>query len=334
MSIFLIDLINVTKLFPGADAPAVDNVSLKVLQGNIMVIVGPSGCGKTTLLRMVNRLVDPSSGNIYIDGRNTKGVDQDELRKNIGYVIQQIGLFPHRKVKDNVALVPRMLKWSEQQIEERVIHLLELIGLNPGEVKDKYPHQLSGGQMQRVGVARAMAADPPIMLMDEPFGAVDPIIRKHLQDEFVKLQQSLGKTILFVTHDIDEALKMGDYIVIMNQGEIVQQAEPIELLSQPENDFVKDLLGENRGVRILDLIKVKDLMESENTEEKFINEYNSKAVYGLDSVEVGQPVKVALETMMRRDTDKLFVVNDSKVVGIITWQAIKSHVNKVNCESK
>lgn len=324
----LIELNQVSKFYQGNEKPAVNNVSLRVRKGNILAIVGPSGCGKTTVLRMVNRLVEPSSGEIYIDGQNTVDVNQDELRKNIGYVIQQIGLFPHRKVKDNVALIPKLLNWSNDEIERRVEYLLKLIGLEAEEVKDKYPHQLSGGQMQRVGVARAMAADPPIMLMDEPFGAVDPIIRKHLQDEFLKLQQSLNKTIMFVTHDIDEALKMGDYIVIMNQGVVVQQAMPIELLSNPADDFVKGLLGENRGVRILDLIQVKHLMQPQTDGS---NQKNWDKNLQFDTtVTSEQPVKVALEKMMTQDTDILYVSSDIGCIGTISWQGIKSHINSVN----
>ncbi len=333
----MIEVEKVSKIFPGTEKPAVDKISFKVEQGNILVVVGPSGCGKTTTLRMINRLVSPTEGKIYVAGEDTDHINHDRLRKNIGYVIQQIGLFPHKTVEENVALVPKMLNWPAQKTKERVYELLELFNLNPTEIKWKYPHQLSGGQMQRIGVARALAADPPIMLMDEPFGAVDPIIRHHLQNEFLKLHKSLNKTILFITHDIDEALKMGDEIVVMNEGNIVQKDAPLELLSHPKNEFVENLVGINRGVRMLDLIAVKRLAtgnKKQGEHENYLNvgKWNANNAVHISNASIGadQPVKEALETMMREDTDTLKVVEENRVVGHISWQEIKSHINKIS----
>ncbi|MGM0403985.1 MAG: ABC transporter ATP-binding protein, partial [Thermodesulfobacteriota bacterium] len=260
----MIRLDNITKTFPGAERHAVDRVTFNVNEGNICVFAGPSGCGKTTILRMINRLIEPDEGEIFINGENARMMNPATLRRTIGYVIQQIGLLPHRTIEQNVAIVPGLLKWPRDKTRKRVLELLEMVGLDPGEVGRKYPHQLSGGQMQRVGVARAMAADPPIMLMDEPFGAVDPIVRVRLQDEFLHLQQTFKKTICFVTHDINEAIKMGDYLAILNAGRIIQMGTPIEVLTSPADAFVRDLLGDDRGVKILDLTKSSSLMEPAN----------------------------------------------------------------------
>ncbi|MGM0602216.1 MAG: betaine/proline/choline family ABC transporter ATP-binding protein [Bacillota bacterium] len=256
----MIKLKNITKKYSQMDAPAVSNLSLEIDEGEICVFVGPSGCGKTTTLKMINRLIEPSSGKIYINGENAVEQDKNTLRKKIGYVIQQIGLFPHLTVKENIATVPELLDWDQKKIDQRVNELLELIGLNPDNYLDKYPDELSGGQQQRVGVARAMAADPPIMLMDEPFGAVDPITRADLQNEFLRLQKKINKTICFVTHDINEAIKMGDKIAIMNNGQLVQYDSPKNILFNPKNDFVEDFIGSDRGLKVLNLIKVENIM--------------------------------------------------------------------------
>jgi osmoprotectant transport system ATP-binding protein len=245
----------VSKSYPNGTT-AVDNLSLELAEGGITVLVGPSGCGKTTTLRMVNRMIEASSGRIVVDGQDIRQVDPPQLRRGIGYVIQQIGLFPHRTIGDNIATVPELIGWDKRRTKARIDELLQLVGL-PAEVVDRYPHQLSGGQRQRVGVARALAVDPPIMLMDEPFGAVDPIVRSHLQDEFLRLQQEVQKTIVFVTHDIDEAIKMGDRIAILQQGGILAQyATPEDLLAEPASDFVADFLGAERGLKRLALIPV------------------------------------------------------------------------------
>jgi osmoprotectant transport system ATP-binding protein len=248
-----------TKRYPGADGPAVDHLTLEVPAGEICVLVGPSGCGKTTAMRMVNRMIDITEGDILVGGRSVRERDEVDLRRDIGYVIQQIGLFPHRSIGENVATVPRLLGWNKRRTAARVDELLDLIGL-PREMAGRYPAQLSGGQRQRVGVARALAADPPLMLMDEPFGAIDPINRERLQNEFLRLQAEIRKTIVFVTHDIDEAIKMGDRIAVMQEGGILAQyAPPAELLMSPANRFVEDFVGADRALKRLALERVRDV---------------------------------------------------------------------------
>jgi osmoprotectant transport system ATP-binding protein len=238
---------------------AVVDLSLLVPAGDICVLVGPSGCGKTTSLKMVNRLVEPSTGEVLIDGEDVMSTEVSALRRRIGYVIQQTGLFPHQTIAENVATVPRLLGWPRQRIDKRVEELLELIGLDPGRVRNRYPSQLSGGERQRVGVARAMAVEPPVMLMDEPFGAVDPIVRERLQNEFLRLHRTVGMTVLFVTHDIDEAIKMGTRVAVMQQGgHLAQYAAPTELLLHPANDFVSRFVGTDRGLKRLSLLTVAD----------------------------------------------------------------------------
>ena len=239
---------------------AVNNLSLTVPAGRICVLVGPSGCGKTTTLKMVNRLIEPTSGEILIDGVDIMTRDVTELRRSIGYVIQQVGLFPHQTIGENVVTVPRLMGWPRARQRARANELLALVGLEPDRYRDRYPAQLSGGERQRVGVARALAADPPIMLMDEPFGAVDPIVRERLQDEFLRLQEELAKTILFVTHDIDEAIKMGDLVAVMQVGGILAQfGPPEEILARPASDFVARFVGADRGLKRLSLSRVGDL---------------------------------------------------------------------------
>lgn len=323
----MIELEQVKKVFPRTSLPAVDEVSLTVEGGHICVFVGPSGCGKTTILRMINRLVEPSSGSISINGENILSMDGDKLRRRIGYVIQQIGLLPHRTIEQNVGIVPRLLGWPEPAIKQRVMELLELVGLDPGQNAWKYPHQLSGGQMQRAGVARALAADPPIMLMDEPFGAVDPIVRGRLQDEFLKLQQEVKKTICFVTHDINEALKMGDQIVVLNGGKLVQKGTPMEVLSTPANSFVKDLIGEDRGVKLLDLTRTESLMKTGREGTAVAEECRC-------FVDAVQPVKLALEEMMKHNSDVVGIRRGTEVVGTLSWSEIKNHIHKISGEEK
>ena len=239
---------------------AVNDLTLSIPAGRICVLVGPSGCGKTTTLKMVNRLIEPTSGQILLDGVDVTTRDVTELRRGIGYVIQQVGLFPHQSIAENVATVPRLLGWPEQRRRERADELLDLVGLDPSTYRDRYPAQLSGGERQRVGVARALAADPPIMLMDEPFGAVDPIVRERLQNEFLRLQEDLAKTILFVTHDIDEAIKMGDLVAVFQDGgRLAQFGTPNEILSAPASDFVARFVGADRGLKRLSLARVGDL---------------------------------------------------------------------------
>jgi len=255
----MISLAGVTKVFPGSDAPAVDRLTLDVAEGEVIVLVGPSGCGKTTTLKMINRLIEPTGGRITVAGDDVTAVPAHELRRRIGYVIQQIGLFPHRTIGDNIATVPRLLGWDKRRIAARVAELIELVDLEDG-MQHRYPAELSGGQRQRVGVARALAADPPVMLMDEPFGAVDPIVRARLQDEFLGLQARLHKTIVLVTHDIDEAIKMGDRVAILNVGGVLEQYDaPFRILAEPANPFVEDFLGSDRGIKRLSLISIRDV---------------------------------------------------------------------------
>ncbi len=250
---------DVTKRYPGQTTPAISNLSLEVPAGEICVLVGPSGCGKTTAMRMVNQTVDITEGDILIGDTSVRDRDPTELRREMGYVIQQTGLFPHRTIADNIATVPSLLGWDRDRTRKRVDELFEVIGLDPA-LGDRFPSQLSGGQQQRIGVARALAADPPVMLMDEPFGAIDPISRERLQNEFLRLQAEIQKTVLFVTHDIDEAIKMGDRIAILKQGgRLAQYATPAELLMAPADDFVEDFVGADRALKRLALMRVRDI---------------------------------------------------------------------------
>jgi osmoprotectant transport system ATP-binding protein len=258
----MIRLESLTKAYasPQGTVAAVDRVSLEVREGETCVLLGPSGCGKTTTLRMINRLVVPTSGKIFIAGRDTEAVDPVELRRGIGYVIQQIGLFPNMTVAENIGVVPRLLGWPQTRRRERAAELLALLALPPAQFADRYPNELSGGQAQRIGVARALAVDPPLLLMDEPFAALDPVNREAIQDEFLRMQQKLRKTILFVSHDIDEAVKMADRIAIFNSGSLVQFAAPDELLAHPVDAFVAGFVGSDRTLKRLRLIRVREVM--------------------------------------------------------------------------
>jgi osmoprotectant transport system ATP-binding protein len=250
----MIRLEELTKVFPGTEQPAVDALTLDIPRGELVVFVGPSGCGKTTTLKMINRIIEPTSGSIVVDGQDATSRPAHELRRDIGYVIQQIGLFPHKTIERNVATVPRLLGWEQDRIAARVDELMALMDLAP-EMKTRYPSELSGGQRQRVGVARALAADPPLLLMDEPYGAVDPLVRARLQDQLLELQAELHKTIVFVTHDIDEAIKLGDRIAILNVGGILEQYDtPAAILREPASDFVASFLGEEKGLKRLSLM--------------------------------------------------------------------------------
>lgn len=258
----MIEFVNVVKDWPSG-IRAVDNLNLHIPEGEICVLIGPSGCGKTTSMRMINRLTTITHGSILVNGRDNKDLKAEELRRNIGYAIQQIGLFPHMTVAQNIAIVPNLLHWEEDRINQRIDELLELVGMEPDLYRNTYPRQLSGGQQQRVGVARALGADPPIMLMDEPFGAVDPITRETLQEEFLQIQAHVGKTIVFVTHDIDEAIKMGDRIAIMREGKLVQFDTPDTILAHPADRFVRAFVGTDRQLKRLGLFKVHELMDPE-----------------------------------------------------------------------
>jgi osmoprotectant transport system ATP-binding protein len=294
----MIRLERVSKTFPGGFRPAVTGLDLEVPRGSLVTLVGPSGCGKTTTLKMINRIVEPSSGKIWIDGKDALAMEPHVLRRSIGYVIQQVGLFPHRTVAQNVATVPELLGWGKSQTEERVRDLIDLVGLD-ASMLDRYPSELSGGQQQRVGVARALAADPPVLLMDEPFGAVDPIVRYRLQEELVSLQGELHKTIVFVTHDIDEAIKLGDRVAILNIGGVLEQyGAPGELLKDPANDFVASFLGSDRGLKRLSLVSVETI--------------------DLDPgpvVQTEDNVEVARRTMQEQSTDWLVVLEGQRLMG-------------------
>ena len=259
----MITLENLTKTFdtPSGPVHAVDRVSLEVGEGEICVLLGPSGCGKTTTLKMVNRLIRKTSGRILVGGRDTEAMSATEIRRGMGYVIQQIGLFPNMTVEENICVVPRLLHWDRLRMKRRAAELLEMVALDPAVFLRRYPRELSGGQQQRVGVVRALAADPPVMIMDEPFGAIDPINREVIQDVFLRLQQTLRKTILFVSHDIDEAVKMADRIAIFRAGRLEQYGTPDDVLAHPANDFVADFVGADRTLKRLRLVRAADALE-------------------------------------------------------------------------
>jgi osmoprotectant transport system ATP-binding protein len=255
-----IHLDRVAKTYPGGKMPAVEELTLDVHEGEILVLVGPSGCGKSTTLRLINRMIEPTGGRILLDGEDVTKVNADKLRRRIGYVIQQIGLFPHQTISQNIATVPKMLGWDKEKTKARSEELLTMVGLDPEHYRDRYPKELSGGQAQRVGVARALGADPDIMLMDEPFGAIDPITRERLQNEFLRLQAELHKTIVFVTHDIDEAIKMGDKIAILGDRSTIRQVDtPERILAYPVDDFVDDFIGTGSTIKGLNFLKVSSL---------------------------------------------------------------------------
>ncbi len=261
-----IQLEHVTKRYPGSRQPAVDDVTMTIPAGKIVILVGPSGCGKTTTMRMINRLIEPTSGRITIGGEDALSLNPDRLRRKVGYAIQQAGLFPHFTVAENVAVVPGLLGWDKRKIADRVDEMLDLVGLDPAQFHDRFPRQLSGGQQQRVGVARALAADPPVLLMDEPFGAVDPITRGNLQDELLRLQSELGKTIVFVTHDFDEAVKLGDKIAVLgNQSKILQYDTPDAILANPADDTVAGFVGAGASLKQLTLLRVRDVELKQDT---------------------------------------------------------------------
>lgn len=257
----MIRLDGVTKRYGGATA--VRDLSLEVADGEVCVLIGPSGCGKTTTLRMINRLVEPTSGRIFVDGRDTSTLKPEELRRGLGYAIQSVGLFPHLTVAENIVTVPRLLGWDKLRIAGRIEELLQLVGLPPEEYGAKYPRELSGGEAQRVGVARALAADPPALLMDEPFGAVDPLTRERLQGEFARIQRDLRKTVIFVTHDVDEAIRLADRIAIMRDGVLQQWDTPEEVLDHPANKFVHDFMGADRALKRLGRVRVSSVMRTD-----------------------------------------------------------------------
>lgn len=309
----MIRLEGVSKLFDGVARPAVDRLDLTVESGRTCVLIGPSGCGKTTTMRMVNRLIEPTSGRIIVEGEDVTKADPVALRRRIGYVIQQIGLFPHMTIAENVATVPKLLGWQPERIRARSEEMLTLVGLDPGQFLSRYPRHLSGGQRQRVGVARALAADPPVMLMDEPFGAVDPIVRAKLQEEFVGILRRLNKTVILVTHDIDEAIRMGDVIAIMRDGKLVQYDTPDRLLAAPADAFVADFVGVDRTLRRLSLVRAADAVET------------GDAPAGSPCLSGTANLREVLSTLLASGTDEATILDGAgTVLGRITLAAIRA----------
>jgi osmoprotectant transport system ATP-binding protein len=302
----MITLESVTKRYDDGTT-AVDDLSLEIASGETCVLVGPSGCGKTTTMKMINRLVEPTRGRITVDGQDVHSVDPVELRRRMGYVIQQVGLFPHQTVATNVATVPRLLGWDKARVKARVDELLLLVGLDGPRFASRYPHQLSGGQRQRVGVARALAADPPVLLMDEPFGAIDPITRDRLQGEFVRLQAELKKTVVFVTHDVDEAVRLGDRIAVLAEGgRLEQYAPPAEVLGSPASPFVADFVGADRGIKRLSVLRVERA------------DVTPGDAGGLPRVTLGATLRDALAAMLSEGGTAVAVVVDGQPIGVLT----------------
>ncbi|MGH8999576.1 MAG: ABC transporter ATP-binding protein [Acidimicrobiia bacterium] len=302
----------------GPDVPAVDGLDLDIPAGETCALVGPSGCGKTTTLKMVNRLVAPTSGRILVDGRDVAGVDPVALRRGIGYVIQQVGLFPHWNVADNVGCVVRILGWSRSRIAQRVDELLTMVGLDPGVYRARRPDQLSGGQRQRVGVARALAADPPVLLMDEPFGAVDPVTRTHLSEVFLRLQSELRKTVVFVTHDIDEALRLGTRLAVMGHGGVLcQYGTPAEVLARPASAFVAEFVGRDRARKRLSLVGVEAAMEPVPA-----GDSTGAAVSAVGAVVSGTDLARALDAVLASQEGRVPVVDGTRIVGVVTLASI------------
>ncbi|PRR96778.1 osmoprotectant [Bacillus atrophaeus] len=308
----MLTLENVSKNYKGGKK-AVNSINLKIEKGEFICFIGPSGCGKTTTMKMINRLIEPSSGTIYIDGENIMEQDPVELRRKIGYVIQQIGLFPHMTIQQNIALVPKLLKWPEEKRKERARELLKLVDMGP-EYLDRYPHELSGGQQQRIGVLRALAAEPPLILMDEPFGALDPITRDSLQEEFKKLQKTLHKTIVFVTHDMDEAIKLADRIVILKAGEIVQVGTPDEILRNPADEFVEEFIGKER------------LIQSSSPDMERVDQIMNKQPV---TITADKTLSEAIQVMREHRVDSLLVVDSGNVLqGFVDVEMIDQHRRK------
>ncbi len=311
---------HVSKIYAGADAPAVDDVTLEIPTGQTVVILGTSGSGKTTLLKMVNRLYEPSRGRILVEGVEVHDLPVNDLRRRIGYVIQQIGLFPHWTVGQNVATVPRILGWEKRRIDEQVDHLLDLVGLPPHEFCNRFPSQLSGGQQQRVGIARALAADPQIMLMDEPFGAVDAITRTRLQDEFLALQQRTRKTVLFVTHDVEEALHLADRLILMDKGHVLQYDTSFNVILHPANAFVAELIGADDMMRLLRLVTVRNVLQplQPGTAEKA-----DQTLYIEDSM------RDVLAKLLRAASDALPVADGAgDLVGQVDLQTVRQRLRR------
>lgn len=300
--------------FPGTSKPAVNGVTCEIEAGQFIVLLGTSGSGKTTLLKMVNRLYEPTSGTISLDGTDIRKLEATALRRQIGYVIQQSGLFPHMTVAENIAVVPKLLGWKRTEYQARIDELLTLVELPPQEYRNRYPSQLSGGQQQRVGIARALAGDPKVMLMDEPFGAIDAITRETLQDEILRLQRQLQKTILFVSHDVEEAVRLADKIMILHEGQIVQFDTPYNILTRPTNAFVHDLVGADDTVRQLGLLRVETVMTPVHNNTDYRSKY---------AIAPHDTLRQALSLLLRTGAKQLTVVAAGKVVGILTLEQIR-----------
>ncbi|HSE07186.1 MAG TPA: ABC transporter ATP-binding protein [Nocardioidaceae bacterium] len=318
----MIRLDGVGKTYPDGTV-AVHDLDLSVPRGSVVCLVGPSGCGKSTTLKMVNRLIEPTAGTITLDGRDVTHVDAVELRRHIGYVIQQIGLFPHQTIRTNVATVPSLLGWQRARASDRAEELMSLVGLDPSVYADRYPHQLSGGQRQRVGVARALAADPPVLLMDEPFGAVDPVNRMKLQEEFLRLQRDLNKTVMLVTHDIDEAVRLGDWVAVFaTGGRLAQYDVPAQVLGRPADDFVSEFVGASRGLRRLSVTPIRrEDLESTTPEN------------GVESVSLEASLEDALALMMRQDEPVVAVTQGGQTLGVLTPNSIHTALRRSISES-
>ncbi|NGQ94972.1 ABC transporter ATP-binding protein [Brevibacillus sp. SYP-B805] len=307
----------VTKIYESANktVKAVNNITFQVEEGQICVFLGPSGCGKTTLLRMVNRLIPITSGTIEVNGKEIHSLDPIALRRSIGYVIQQTGLFPNMTIEENICVVPNLLGWDRVKMKKRYNELMEMMGLNPDEYRKRYPWELSGGQQQRIGVARALAADPPVMLMDEPFGALDPIIRERIQNEFLRIQKDVKKTILFVSHDLDEAIKLGDTIALFRSGELMQHGTPDEILSQPKNEFVAEFVGSERALKRLSLFTMRDLVSR-------LNPADRKSAGKRDlrhTVHMDTNLRTALSVLLSSPTGEAAVVDDNgQISGVVS----------------
>ncbi len=306
---------HVSKTFPDSTYAAVNDCTLAVDSASFVVLLGPSGCGKTTLLKMVNRLIEPTAGEIFLDDRNIRALDVTALRRQIGYVIQQGGLFPHLTVAQNIAVVPQLLGWQKARIDARINELLELVQLNPEYYRARYPAQLSGGQQQRVGLARALAADPQLLLMDEPFGAIDALTRAALQDEMLRIKHAINKTILFVTHDVEEALRLADKIVVMQAGQVVQYDTPHKILTEPVNDFVRELVGADDMVRQLSLVRVASVMSPLP---------NNFVLNGTATIDANDDLKNALSKLLQTGAPSLAVLQENKPVGVLSLEKIRA----------
>ncbi|MFZ4815946.1 MAG: ABC transporter ATP-binding protein [Phototrophicaceae bacterium] len=348
----MIQLDHVSKVYAGHSEPAVDDFSMDIPRGEIVIFLGPSGCGKTTTLKMINRLIEPSGGRIILNGEDVTRVDVNQLRRKIGYVIQQIGLFPHMTIEDNIGLVPKMLGWPQSQLKGRVGELLEMVGLNPDTYRKRYPKQLSGGQQQRVGVARALAADPPVLLMDEPFGATDPIIREHLQDELLQIQAKVKKTMVFVTHDIDEALRLGNRIAILReQSRIAQYAPPDEILAHPANEFVSNFIGSGVSLKRLQVIPLRSVklqswpqVSADDKTQRQAVVVENNAVTGVmregklfpaPTVSVFGMLHTALDRLLLSESRAVCVVDDQqRYIGVITIDTIMDELRSTHYSTR